>query len=123
MARRATDQDPAATQQAIREEARSSWPVFGSALMTRGQSRGGIAGVITLGLLGAVVGALLGLLPILGLDLVARVVIFGAIGLVAGGTAGAVIGGGMAPDLEGETGALPGEGPRTLGQQRSGHAD
>jgi hypothetical protein len=83
-----------------RDETDESWPVIGVGEITGSQARG----AALWGLLGAAVGVALGLLvsliPFAGLLWAGRAALFGGIGLLAGGTAGFVYGGGRGAELE-----------------------
>lgn len=116
------DPDPALRQEAIEREAQSSIAPSGAAL-TPGQTKGGITGALIGGVIGFVVGAGIALLPIIDLEFSTRLLIIGLVGAVAGSVIGALLGGFFRPDAEGETGSLPGEGPRSKAERRSGHAE
>jgi hypothetical protein len=72
------------------------------AMMTDAQGRGALWGGVIGGVIGAAIMLVISLIPMLGLDLGPRMLVFGIVGLIAGSAAGAVFGGGRAPELEGE---------------------
>ena len=115
------DPDPALMQEAIEREAQSSIAPSAAAL-TPGQTKGGIGGALIGGVLGLVIGALIALAPIIDLEFGTRLIIVGSVAGLTGAVIGALLGGFFRPDLEGETGALPGERDRTKGERRSGQA-
>lgn len=116
--------NPAEMQQAIREHTQESGGVAPSgAAITPAQAKGGISGGLLGGLIGAVVGALIGLMPLFDMSLGLRVAIIAGVCAVSGSTIGALMGGFFRPDAEGETSGLPGEGPRDIARERSGHAE
>lgn len=117
-----TDPDPVLMQEAIEREAQSSIAPSGAAL-TPGQTKGGIGGALIGGVVGFVVGALISLTPIIDLEFGTRLLIIGSVAALTGAVIGALLGGFFRPDLEGETGALPGERHRSKGERRSGHAE
>lgn len=116
------DPNPALRQEAIEREAQSSIAPSAAAL-TPGQTKGGIGGALIGGVIGFIIGAAIALLPIIDLEFGTRLLIIGLVAAVAGSVIGALLGGFFRPDLEGETGSLPGEGHRTKAERRSGHAE
>lgn len=116
-----SDPDPALMQEAIEREAQSSIAPSAAAL-TPGQTKGGIGGALIGGVLGLVIGALISLAPIIDLEFGTRLLVIGSVAALAGSVIGALLGGFFRPDREGETGSLPGEGRRSKGERRSGHA-
>jgi len=115
------DPDPALMQEAIEREAQSSIAPSAAAL-TPGQTKGVIGGALIGGVVGSLVGALIALTPIIDLEFGTRLLIVGSVATLTGAVIGGLLGGFFRPDLDGETGALPGEGPRSKGERRSGHA-
>ena len=120
--RRSTD-DPHQMDEAIREETQESWAAPSVGVVTPAQVKGGIAGGVIGAVAGGIIGAFIGLLPLFDLAVGLRVLVIGSIFAVAGGTIVGLLGGFFRPDKEGETGALPGEGPRDRGRRRSGQAE
>ena len=119
-----TRDDPAEMQQAVRREAQDSGGIAPSgAAITPAQARGGVSGGLAGAILGAAIGVSIALLPLVDLGLGLRLAIFGGVCAVAGSTIGGLLGGFFNPDREGETGDLPGEGPRDIAERRSGHAE
>ena len=118
-----TREEPAEVERAMREESQESWAAPAVGLVSPAQVRGGIGGGIVGGIVGAIVGAAVGLLPLFDMTVGLRVLIIGGIFAVAGSTIGGLLGGFFKPDHDGETGDLPGEGPRSVGERRSGHAE
>lgn len=119
-----TRDDPADMRQAQREETQEAFAVAPAGVaITPAQAKGGASGGVVGALLGGLVGALIGLMPLFDLSLGLRVAIVGGVCAVAGSTIGALLGGFFNPDREGETGDLPGEGPRDIAERRSGHAE
>jgi hypothetical protein len=109
--------------EAVRKEVTEAWSAApAGAAMTPAQTRGGIAGGLVGAVIGGAIGALIGLLPLFDLNVGLRILIVGIIAAVAGSLVGALLGGFFSPDGAGETGALPGEGERSKGRRRSGHA-
>ena len=102
---RASTIDPvAAREEQVREMDTASATVGPTAgVMTDAQGRGAMLGTVVGAAFGValMLGAAL-VVPIADLDLGVRLLIFGIVGAFAGGTAGAVYGGGRAPELEGE---------------------
>ena len=109
--------------EAIREETQESWAAPSVGVVTPAQVKGGIAGGVIGTLAGGIIGVFIGLLPLFDMAVGLRVLVIGSICAVAGGTIVGLLGGFFRPDQEGETGALPGEGPRDRGRRRSGHAE
>lgn len=107
----------------MREETQKSWAAPSVGVVSPAQVKGGISGGVVGAMVGAVVGGVVGLLPLFDLNVWLRVAIVGGIGAVALSTVGGLVGGFLNPDREGETGDLPGEGPRSRGQRRAGHAE
>lgn len=118
-----TDSDTAAMEGAMREETQESWAAPSVGVVSPAQVKGGVSGSVVGGVAGAVIGGLIGLLPLFDLEVWLRVAIIGGVGAVALSTIGGLVGGFLNPDREGETGDLPGEGRRSLGERRSGHAE
>ena len=116
-------EDPRQMDEAIREETQDSWAAPSIGVVTPAQVKGGIAGGVIGAVVGGVIGTLIALIPLFDMALGLRILIIGSVGAVAGSTIAGLIGGGLQPDQEGETGALPGEGPRDRGRRRSGHAE
>lgn len=116
------DPDPALRQEAIERETQSSIAPSAAAL-TPGQTKGGIGGALIGGVIGLLVGGAIALLPIVDLELSLRFLVIGSVGAVTGSVIGALLGGFFRPDMEGETGSLPGEGRRSKGERRSGKAE
>jgi hypothetical protein len=71
-------------------------------MMTPSMAKGMATGSLIGGLVGAVVLGLIGLIPIVDMAVGWRVLMFAAIGAVAGGTAMAMYMGGRMPELDGE---------------------
>lgn len=112
------------TQQAIRNETQEAFSVApAGAAMTPAQAKGGVSGGLLGALVGGAIGALIGLLPLFDMNVGMRIAIIASVCAVAGSTIGALMGGFFRPDAEGETSRLPGEGPRNVGRERSGHAE
>jgi hypothetical protein len=88
---------------AQQEEMRASFSGPGMPTMTEGMWKGFVLGSLAGGAIGAAVFALFGFLPIGDIDTGWRVLLFAAIGALAGGTAGALYFGGRLPELTGET--------------------
>jgi hypothetical protein len=92
-------------------ETDDAWPVIGVGPATGAQVRG----ALLWGVFGAAVGALLGvlfaLIPFAGLTLLARMILVGGIGALAGATAGFVYGGGREAELEEDAGNQIGPPP------------
>lgn len=108
----------------MRDETQESFSVAPSgAVLTPGQAKGGVSGALLGAAAGAAIGALIALAPLFDMAVGMRIVVIGAVAAVAGSVIGALLGGFFRPDAEGETGALPGEGPRSKGERRSGHAE
>ena len=119
-----TRDDPAEMHQAIREHTQDSGGIApAGAAITHAQAKGGISGGLAGALVGGLVGALIGALPLFDMATGLRVAIIAGVCAVSGSTIGALLGGFFKPDLEGETGDLPGEGPRDIAERRSGHAE
>ena len=117
------DESRAETQRAIRNETQDAFSVApAGAAMTPAQAKGGVSGGLLGALVGGAIGIAIGLLPLFDLNVGLRVLVVGSICAVAGSVIGALLGGFFTPDLEGETGDLPGEGPRDIAERRSGHA-
>ena len=93
-----TDSDALRAEQ--QDEIAQSW--FGLGLLTDGQLRGGIAGIVIGGLVGAVVFLPLGLFSWGSLGLGWRLGVAALCGALAGSTAMGVYLGGREPELEGE---------------------
>lgn len=108
--------------EAVRQEAQESWAAPSVGVVTPAQIKGGVAGGIIGAVIGGVIGTLIALLPLFDMAVGLRILVIGGIGAVTGATIVGLLGGFFRPDKEGETGALPGEGPRDLGRRRSGHA-
>lgn len=79
-----------------------SWPLVGTGIMTDGMWKGFLFGSVVGGLIGAVVLVPVAFFVAQDLALWIRLVLFGVIGALAGGTAGAMYFGGRVPELEGE---------------------
>lgn len=119
-----TRDDPAQMHQAVREHTQESGGIApAGAAITPAQAKGGISGGLAGALVGGAIGALIGLLPLFDMNVGLRVAIIAGVCAVSGSTIGALLGGFFKPDLEGETGDLPGEGPRDIAERRSGHAE
>lgn len=119
-----TREDPAEMQQAVRERTQDSGGVApAGAAITPAQAKGGVSGGLAGAVVGGVIGALIGLLPLFDMSTGLRIAIIAGVCAVSGSTIGALLGGFFKPDLEGETGDLPGEGPRDIAERRSGHAE
>ena len=119
-----TREDAADMHQAQREETQEAFSVAPAGVaITPAQAKGGISGGLAGAIVGAVVGVSIALLPLVDLSLGLRLAIIGGVCAVAGSTVGALLGGFFNPDREGETGDLPGEGPRGVAERRSGHAE
>ena len=97
---RARTTDPEALRAEQQDEIAQGWPGLG--FLTDGQLRGGIAGILIGGLIGAVVFLPLGFFSWAGLALGWRLGIAAMCGALAGSTAMAVYMGGREPELEGE---------------------
>lgn len=95
---RTADRDALRAEQ--QEEVAQSW--FGPGVVTDGQFRGGVAGILIGGLIGAVVLLPLGLFAWGGLALGWRLALAALCGALAGSTAMAIYLGGREPELEGE---------------------
>ena len=118
-----TRENPAEMHQAVREHTQDSGGIApAGAAITPAQAKGGISGGVVGAVIGALIGGLIGLMPLLDIGLGLRVAIFAGVCAVSGSTIGALLGGFFKPDLDGETGDLPGEGPRDVAERRSGHA-
>mgnify|MGYP003116584267 CR=1 FL=1 len=83
-----------------RSEADQSIPSLG--VITPSQARGAVVHAVLWGLAGAVLGVLVALIPIAGLDFGLRIGLFAIIGFLGGSSAGALFGGGRQPELEGD---------------------
>lgn len=119
-----TRNDPAEMHQAIREHTQESGGIApAGAAITPAQAKGGISGGLAGAVVGALVGGLIGLLPLFDMSTGLRIAIIAGVCAVSGSTIGALLGGFFKPDLEGETGDLPGEGQRDIAERRSGHAE
>ena len=117
------DENQAETQRAIRNETQDAFSVApAGAVMTPAQAKGGVSGGLLGAVVGGAIGALIGLLPLFDMNLGVRVAVVASVCAVAGSLVGALLGGFFKPDLEGETGDLPGEGERDIAERRSGHA-
>lgn len=116
--------DPAQMQQAVREHTQESGGIApAGAAITPAQAVGGISGGVVGALVGGLIGVLIGLLPLFDMSVGLRIAIIGGVCAVSGSTIGALLGGFFNPDRAGETGDLPGEGPRDIAERRSGHAE
>lgn len=71
-------------------------------VMTDAQGRGAIVGGIVGGCIGLVLMVGFAFIPIADTSLTGRLLLFAIVGVMAGSAAGAVYGGGRAPELEGE---------------------
>ena len=119
-----TRDDPAEMDDAVREHTQESGGIApAGAAITPAQAKGGISGGLAGALVGAIVGALIGLLPLFDMSTGLRIAIIAGVCAVSGSTIGALLGGFFKPDAEGETGDLPGEGPRDIARRRAGHAE
>ena len=119
-----TGSDPAQMQEAVREQTQDAGGVAPAGVaITPGQAKGGLSGGLAGAFLGGLIGVLIGLLPLFDMSVGVRMAIVGGVLAVAGSTVGALLGGFFEPDREGETGDLPGEGPRDIAERRSGHAE
>lgn len=117
------DEDPRKMDEAMRKETQDSWAAPSVGVVTPAQVKGGIAGGVIGAVAGGIIGIAIGLLPLFDMAVGLRVLVIGSTGAVAGSTIVGLLGGFFRPDQEGETDALPGEGPRDLGRRRSGHAE
>lgn len=119
-----TREDPAEMHQGVREHTQESGGIAPAGVaITPAQAKGGISGGLAGAVAGALIGALIGLLPLFDMSTGLRVAIIAGVCAVSGSTIGALLGGFFKPDLEGETGDLPGEGARDIAERRSGHAE
>ena len=119
-----TREDPAEMHEAVREHTQESGGVApAGAAITPAQAKGGISGGLAGAVVGALIGGLIGLMPLFDMSTGLRVAIIAGVCAVSGSTIGALLGGFFKPDAEGETGDLPGEGPRDVAERRSGHAE
>ncbi len=119
-----TRDDPSEMRRAQREETQEAFAVAPAGVaITHGQAKGGVSGGLAGAFLGGLIGVLIGLLPLFDMSVGLRMAIIGGVCAVAGSTIGALLGGFFVPDREGETGDLPGEGPRDIAERRSGHAE
>lgn len=119
-----TRDDPADMRRAQREETQEAFSVAPAGVaLTPAQAKGGVSGGLAGAILGAAIGVSIALLPLVDLGLGLRLAIIGGVCALAGSTVGALLGGFFNPDREGETGDLPGEGPRDIAERRSGHAE
>jgi hypothetical protein len=77
-------------------------PPLTTAPVTGAQARGALVGTVTWGIAGAVLGVLIGLIPMFDMPIGARIGLWALVLAMAGAGAGFVFGGGREPELEGE---------------------
>lgn len=98
--------DPASTVKAldneVRDEADGMVPGIGLGVATASQARGAATWTAVGAVGGAVLGALIGLIPMADLSLGTRELIWIIVGVLTGSTIGFVFGGGRQPEIEGD---------------------
>jgi hypothetical protein len=92
-------------------ETDEAWPVIGVGPATAAQVRGAVLWGVFGTVAGALLGVLIALIPFAGLVLLARVILVGGIGALAGATAGFVYGGGREAEIEEDAGNQIGPAP------------
>lgn len=78
-------------------------PPLSSAVISGAQARGALVGALVFGGIGLVVGVLVGLIPLFGLPIGARIGLWALVATLGAAASGFVFGGGREPELEGAT--------------------